>query len=306
MGRLSVPRVSIGLPVFNGEEYLEECLPTILSQSFEDFELIISDNASSDRTEEICRSFAELDGRISYERQVENCGAAANFNRVFERSQGQYFKWMAHDDLLGPTWLERCVDRLADGGSGVSVAYTRVAHLDQSTGETQEYVGRFPWGASTPAGRMEQMLLPPAESILTHCYPVFGLMARNLLAQTRCIQAFNSADKVLLVELALRGDFVQVPEPLFIRRLHERNSLRANPSPQEVLEWFDPKAKRVAAARLDLWLGYRRAVREADLNQSERGSCEAILRTWAWGHRRRLLGDWLRRIGVRKAPCLQA
>ena len=106
------PRVSIGMPVFNGENYLAEALDSLLTQTFSDFELIISDNASTDKTEEICRAYAVRDQRIRYFRNQENLGASRNYNRVFELSSGEYFKWAAHDDLCAPEFLGRCVDVL--------------------------------------------------------------------------------------------------------------------------------------------------------------------------------------------------
>jgi glycosyltransferase involved in cell wall biosynthesis len=90
-----IPRVSIGLPVFNGEKYLAEALDSILSQTYRDFKLIISDNASTDRTEQICREYAAKDRRIRYYRNEKNIGAPKNFNRVFELSSGKYFRWDA-------------------------------------------------------------------------------------------------------------------------------------------------------------------------------------------------------------------
>src|SRR5688572_10868700 len=98
------PRVSIGLPVYNGENYLAEAIDSILAQTFEDFELIISDNASTDRTQEICEAYAAKDGRIRYYRSEVNKGSAWNFNRVFELARGEYFKWAAHDDYIAPEY----------------------------------------------------------------------------------------------------------------------------------------------------------------------------------------------------------
>ncbi|MBS0016773.1 MAG: glycosyltransferase family 2 protein, partial [Arthrospira sp. SH-MAG29] len=106
------PRVSIGLPVYNGENFIQETLDCLLSQTFDDFELIICDNASTDRTEEICRDYAARDKRIRYYRHPENLGAAKNYNRTFELSTAEYFKWAAHDDLYAPEFLERCVEAL--------------------------------------------------------------------------------------------------------------------------------------------------------------------------------------------------
>jgi glycosyltransferase involved in cell wall biosynthesis len=122
--RMRTPRVSIGLPVYNGENYLAETLDSILAQTFTDFEVIISDNASTDRTETICRQYAAQDRRIRYLRNTSNLGAAKNYNRVFELSQGEYFKWNGHDDPLAPVFLERCVAVL-DRHPGVVLCFAR-------------------------------------------------------------------------------------------------------------------------------------------------------------------------------------
>ena len=96
------PRVSIGLPVYNGDNYLAETLDSILAQTFTDFELIISDNGSTDRTEAICRRYAAQDHRVRYVRNPSNLGAARNYKRAFELARGEYFKWNGHDDPLAP------------------------------------------------------------------------------------------------------------------------------------------------------------------------------------------------------------
>ena len=113
------PAVSVGLPVYNGERYLAEAIESVLRQTFADFELVISDNASTDRTAEICRSFARADGRVRYHRNEANLGALPNFNRVFDLGRGRYFKWAAHDDVLRPELLRRCVDVLEDNRDAV-------------------------------------------------------------------------------------------------------------------------------------------------------------------------------------------
>ena len=100
-------KISIGLPVFNGETYLQTALESLCAQTFEDFELLIVDNASTDRTGEICRKAANHDRRIKYFRNTENIGAAKNFNKAFEISNSEYFKWAAHDDICAPQFLEK-------------------------------------------------------------------------------------------------------------------------------------------------------------------------------------------------------
>jgi glycosyltransferase involved in cell wall biosynthesis len=117
------PRVSIGLPVYNGERFLKDALDSILSQTYRDFELIISDNASSDHTEEICRRYAARDERVRYYRYDNNVGAARNFNRVFQLSRGEYFKWAAHDDICSPGFLQRCV-KILDSDTAVVVCFS--------------------------------------------------------------------------------------------------------------------------------------------------------------------------------------
>ena len=106
------PRVSIGLPVYNGERYLEQALNSILGQTYTDFELIISDNASSDRTKAICEEFRSKDQRIRYYRNEVNLGAGPNHDLVFRRSKGKYFKWFGYDDLIAPNFLSRCIEIL--------------------------------------------------------------------------------------------------------------------------------------------------------------------------------------------------
>ena len=108
------PRLSIGLPVYNGERYLAEAFDCFLAQTFQDFEIIVCDNASTDHTAEICRSYAERDPRIRYYRNGKNLGAIPNFNRVFELSRSPLFKWAAHDDLYHPRYMETCIRILDD------------------------------------------------------------------------------------------------------------------------------------------------------------------------------------------------
>src|SRR5262249_60446249 len=105
---------SVGLPVFNGESYLESAITSVLGQTFEDFELIICDNASTDRTAEICNDYAARDSRIRYFRNPRNLGAAPNYNLAFSQARGRYFKWLAHDDRMRPSFLAKTVRVLDD------------------------------------------------------------------------------------------------------------------------------------------------------------------------------------------------
>lgn len=118
------PRVSIGLPVYNGDRHLREALGSLLSQSFIDFEIVLSDNASSDGTEMICRDYAERDSRIRYFRQDENIGATANFNFVLNESSSDYFMWAAHDDVWESDFLAEMV-AILDARVDVEIAFCK-------------------------------------------------------------------------------------------------------------------------------------------------------------------------------------
>ena len=123
------PCVSIGLPVYNGERFLTEAIESLLSQTYQDFELIISDNASTDRTEEICRKYAAQDPRIRYSRNAANIGGTNNANLTFELAHGEYFRWAADDDRCAPTLVERLVEEL-DKRPDVTNSFAAVVVID--------------------------------------------------------------------------------------------------------------------------------------------------------------------------------
>ena len=122
------PLVSIGVPVFNGENYVEQALGSVLAQTMGDFEIVVSDNASTDRTSMICQDLAATDRRIRYYRNERNLGAGANYNLAFHQSRGTYFKWMGDDDRLTPTYVSRCVEVLDDDPTLILVT-TQQAHV---------------------------------------------------------------------------------------------------------------------------------------------------------------------------------
>jgi len=134
------PLVSIGMPVYNGQDFLEEALKSLLAQDYENFELIISDNASTDRTGEICMTFASDDKRISYYRQNQNIGDFRNFDFVSSLARGPYFMWAADDDVWDPSYISVLVDFLENKPEYV-IAYSRCDEIDKydrSIGEFQE------------------------------------------------------------------------------------------------------------------------------------------------------------------------
>lgn len=282
-----VARVSIGLPVYNGENYLAEALDSLLSQTYADFELIISDNGSTDGTERICHEFAGRDPRVRYYRVEENRGAAWNFNRVFDLATAPYFKWAAHDDRCMPTYLERCMDKLESDPS-VVLCHSRAAVIDDSGRPVEDYaVGLGRIDSPRPRDRFIDTIL-----IRHRCYHVFGVIRRDVLARTPRIANYIGSDLPLLAELSLRGRFCELPERLFISRDHEQRSARAALS--NLPAWFDPHSDGKVVFRYwrFLWQ-YIRCVRVAPLPWGERLACYVRIGRWVCRYPLRLAKDFL-------------
>lgn len=231
----SGPKVSIGLPVYNGENYLGEALDSLLQQTFEDYELIISDNASNDRTGDIARDYAARDSRVRYICLAENRGASANFTRVFEESSGKYFKWAAHDDVCAPEYLSRCVEIL-DSDSSVSLAHTVFAPL-YAEGKVGD-----PWPvfaeleSSNPAERFAKVLrIGPEISF------IWGVIRKEMLARTSLLGNYVGQDRTLLSALSLMGKFRLFPELLFFQREHPSRAVHTSNwhNTHQAVAWYD-------------------------------------------------------------------
>jgi glycosyltransferase involved in cell wall biosynthesis len=225
------PTVSIGLPVRNGATFVAEAIDSILAQTFPDFELIISDNASTDATPEICRRYAAADRRIRFYRQETNIGAAPNFNLVFHRSSGKYFKWAAHDDLIQPTYLERCVAALE--ADPEAVLCQPIVEIVDGAGAREIYDhGAFGTGLPRQSDRLAARLRA------RRCTEVFGVIRRDALHGTALIADHVGADRTLLIELALRGRFLTVPEILFVNRDHPERFTRRHRTLHAQAAWY--------------------------------------------------------------------
>ncbi len=289
------PRVSIGLPVYNGERYLAEALKSLLSQTFRDFELIISDNASTDRTERICRHYAAQDSRIRYYRNATNLGAAPNFNRTAELATGEYFQWACYDDLWLPECLERCVEVL-DRDPSVVLCHTLVRIIDDQGVAIKDFKHHLvkptagpPPSASArvPEERFNRMIYERG------CFPLLGLMRLSALRKTRGHEAYAHGDGVLMTRLALLGRYHEIPEVLFLNRDHPYRSARvAQPQYYTYDGWFD--TKKIGRISLPYWrmlLGYLQGVWETPVSFRSRAWCHFYLLNWMRWTRKNLLRD---------------
>lgn len=236
IGTQAPPLVSVGLPVFNGERYLAVAIDSILAQSFPDFELIISDNASTDSTQKICEAYSKRDSRIRYIRHPVNRGAGFNYNFVFHEARGQYFKWIAHDDFIASTWLSACVEVL-NADPSLVLAYTHHVDVDENATSIRT-VSRTKGQHDDTSMRFWDLM----EGLYT-CEESFGLIRSSVLRRTPVIADYTDSDRTLLGELSLYGKFGEVRQPLFYHRLHPGSSVRMNPVFRERAVWFNPALK---------------------------------------------------------------
>ena len=211
------PGISVGMPVYNGGRYLRLAIESVLAQSYGDFELIISDNASTDETEDTCREYAARDPRIVYLRNATNIGAAANYNQLFHRSRAEYFRWFNADDLSSPRLHQECLAAL-QAHPGASMAYGKTALIDSDGLVTGPYEDRLNLQQESVAERFFEFL-----RVVGQTNAIYGLMRRSALAATALMGSgkFPAADTILMAELALQGRIVEVPETLFFRRMHK-------------------------------------------------------------------------------------
>ncbi len=223
--------------MYNGDNYLAHALDALLAQTFTDFHVVISDNASTDRTEVICREYAARDDRVTYIRQPTNLGAAPNYNAVLAAAPpSEYFVWVAHDDVAGPEFLQRCVAAL-DANPEATVAFPRMLDIDEHGQAIGTAPARPDLTDPDPAVRLAGVIDQRHRND-----PIFGLIRRSALATTRLHGSYSGSDRTLLAELALRGPFVEIPDSVFAIRQHAGRSVRQGRSRWDVHvreAWFD-------------------------------------------------------------------
>ena len=245
---MTTPIISIGVPVYNGERYLRATLDALLAQTFTRFELIISDNASTDGTQAVCLEYAAADARVRYYREPVNIGAPRNYQRVLERATAPYFKWANADDLVDPRLLERCLDVL-ERHPDVALAYARTRLIDADGARLSDYYDNLHLLDRSPAQRFVQVV-----DRLGYVNVIYGLMRRDVLRRTRLMGLYIGADVVFVAELALYGKLYEVPEILFSRRMHA-GAYAELTDPVRRLQFYDPQTtRRVATFRWrQLW-----------------------------------------------------
>jgi glycosyltransferase involved in cell wall biosynthesis len=284
----SRPLVSIGLPVYNGERFVARALESLVTQDFDDMEVIVSDNGSTDATPDICRCFAARDPRVRYHRADVNRGASWNFNRTLELARGRYFKWAAYDDLCAQGYVRRATEILEEAPSSVVLCYPKTLVIDEDDRVIGEFEDGLDLRQPEPEARLRQLL-----ASRTEYHPVFGLMRVEPLRAAGGIGGFVASDVALLARLSLIGQFWEIPERLFLRRFHGDTSVNANPTFVDRAAWFDPANRARAALPMSrLTAEFLRSVRSSDLDSSTKLRCSAVvLRHWAVPHWRHMGGE---------------
>ena len=261
------PRVSIGVPVYNGERYLATALQSVIDSTFGDWEMIVSDNASTDGTVAIVESFMARDPRICLRRNPSNIGALPNFNAVVHAARGEFFKWLAYDDVLDPTMLERCVEVL-DRDPSVVLSNGRFREIDGNGATLRDEPYQLDLTSRKPHRRLSVLMGTDAG------HPIlYGLIRLDVLRQTHLLASYHGSDRALLAELALRGRIWETPDILWSSREHPDRSVYVRST---VAGWDRPDGHRLPT-HLVITRHMARIIASSPLSVAERLRCGAVL-----------------------------
>jgi glycosyltransferase involved in cell wall biosynthesis len=264
------PRLSFGLPVWNGEATLRRCLDSLLAQDFTDFEVVVSDNASTDGTSRILDEYAARDPRIRVSRNRENIGQIENVNLVFRQSRGEYFRWIGATDWLEPHYASRCIEALdADPGAILVTTYFRI-HRGDGTSRYEEYRGERV-DSERPERRFARMLWFYFAGDAKYD-PIYSMMRRDVLARTHLVWMMDWGDRMMGAELALLGRFQHVPECLAHRTKGYGDE---HPDYEELLRRYHPtRYRELPATPSRILHSLLSIIRAAPLTRRQRLHCQ--------------------------------
>ncbi|WP_298824553.1 glycosyltransferase family 2 protein [uncultured Piscinibacter sp.] len=275
------PLVTVGIPIYNGAKHLEKTAESLLAQTLGDFELLIADNASTDRTPEICAALAHRDPRVRIIRHATNIGAPRNWNCLVHEARGRYFKWASANDRCSPLLLERCVQALeADPGAVLSYGHTQLT--DENDQPIEVYAGDIDVRMERPSERFaivcQRMNLNNA---------MCGVVRTDVLRKTGLDRLYPSGDMALTSELALHGRILLLPDVLLYRR-HAPGSFTSLLDPLQIQRMYDPGAQRpMKLIRSRRHLDNMACIARAPIDWTEKfRAAGTALRLMAWDRRR--------------------
>lgn len=284
----AVTNVSIGMPVYNGAQFLPQAFDAILAQTYRDFELVISDNASNDATEAICRDYAARDPRIRYYRSAKNRGVGWNYNRVAGLSSGNFFLWLAHDDLLAPEYVQRCVEQLESDPEAVLCCSNELVIDDSGRVLGPREQIEF-CTSEKPHDRFRQMI-----DMRHNCDAIYGVMRLSVLKALPFIGGFADWDRCVLAELALHGRFQRISAHLFFHREHKERVTRKYPTRQirTLIEaGMADRALRFVFPHFRQLREYILAIHRAPISLIEKLRCYGQMLSWMHENAGRLWND---------------
>jgi glycosyltransferase involved in cell wall biosynthesis len=282
----SEPLVSIGLPVRNGEHRVPSAIMSALTQRYSNIELVISDNASTDGTEEVCREFARRDPRVAYYRQDQNIGLLNNFVATMQLARGDLFCWLGDDDELQTDYLGRCVEVLANEERFVLVTTDTSVLWPDGVIRIASYNGTA-MSSADPVDRFGEMLrlldgsdsaLDPISAVMRR-EPIAAITRRNMLRE----------DQVFAAKMALAGPWGHIPEVLsycYYDDIKRPDLARRLGVPV----W---QARFATALQFQELM---RVVSDADLGRGQKRRARSAVRRWYVGWHRRRVVNKLRRM----------
>ncbi len=273
----NTPRVTIGMPVYNAEQYIEETIESVLAQTYGDFVLYIADNASTDKTEVICRQFCKRDPRIVYIRNPSNVGAAKNYEVCYAPAQSEFYRWQNADDPIEPRLIEACIEAL-DTQPDAVLAYGTANIIDAHGHLINEHRDNLTVDQSSAADRMIACI--GSIGIQNQMY---GLIRREALAKTARMRSYVAADLNLITELSLYGKFILLSEHLFNRRMHPECSSWDRKDSDRQKNFWDPTKRKLVLQTWRSTYEYYKAVTRSPAPIKEKWSLyKYLLRFTYW------------------------
>lgn len=285
-------RLTFGVPVYDGEEYLPTALRSLQEQDLADIRIVISDNGSTDGTQEICRAAAREDDRVEYHRYDENRGGIWNYQHVLDLGTTEYFSWMAADDVKLPGFASRCLETLEAAGPGYVFACPRTQIIDAEGDVTEELQdSAMGLDAASPSERVRNFLRAQASHVM------YGVIRRDTLRRTRGITSVLGDDIVLVTELLCHGRMALEPQPLFQQRRHEA---QVSVNGVSSTTWFAPGTRPSASfAQTRTNIGLYTGVNHSRLGLVESARCwGAVTTSWVAPRWRAVLRDVANAVGV--------
>ena len=277
-------KVSIGMPVYNSEKWVAATIESLLSQTYENTEIVISDNCSTDSSGSIISDYARMDKRIKYHRNDRNIGVNGNYNLVFQKSTGTYFKWASSNDLCHPQYIEKCVDIL-DSNADVVLCYPKTFLLFEND-SLEEYEDNLNLTEECACMRLRHVLNKVGLNNAMN-----GLIRRDALAQTRLHLPYLGSDLNLLVELALLGKLFELPDRMFFRRMDGESATKYMSRDQQEAYFFPEKTRKPTFQFWRQTIGYFSSVMRNKMPADQKLCAISYLMKFSFWNKARLIND---------------